>query len=135
MPCAMEQTQLAAPKSQSAQDPAVGPPAVPLAQVRSELHQPQPLAAVHPPQTVSLAQGSGPTHSETSHDHDPQLPASGPVEEPSEQAPVSPHQPQGKSPVQDSQSVYVAHALPPHSEGSQSQAPHEPAVGPVLDPP
>ena len=94
-----------APKSQSAQEPAVGPPTAPLAQVLSVLHQPQPASAVQAPQAVWLAQGSGPTHSEASHDHAPQLPASGPVEEPSEHAPVSPHHPQGKSPVHDSQSV------------------------------
>ena len=131
----MEQVQLAAPKSQSAQEPAVGPPAAPLAHVLSVAHQPQPLSAVQPPQAVWLAHRSGPTHSEASQDHDPQLPLSGPVDEPSEQPPVSPHQPQGNSPVQASQSVWVAHVLPPHSEGSQFQSPQEPAVGPPLAPP
>ena len=135
MPCAIEQVQLAAPKSQSAQDPAVGPVDDPVAQVLSDSHQPHPLVAVQPPHAVCPAQGSGPTHSERSHDQLVQLPVSGPIESPSEHAPVSPHHPQGKSAVHASQSVAAAQVLPPHSEPSQLQSPQEPAVGPALVPP
>ena len=120
----------AAPKSQSAQLPVAGPVEVPVAQVESELHHPHPLVAAHAPHTVSPAQGSGPTHSDRSQDQAPQLPVSGPVEEPSEQAPVSPHQPQGKLEVHASQSPWVPQVLPPHSLESQFQSPQDPALGP-----
>lgn len=95
LPCTIEQAQLEAPKSQAAQDPVVGPVEEPDAQVLVVSHQPQPLVAVQPPQAVWLAHGSGPTHSERSHDQSPHDPVSGPLELPSEQVPVSPHQPQG----------------------------------------
>lgn len=104
-PCTIEQTQADGVKSQSPQEPVAGPVAVPVAQVRVDSHQPQPACAEQPPHDVSDAQGSGPTHCERSHAQLPQLPVSGPVEEPSEHVPVSPHHPQGKSPVHDSQSV------------------------------
>ena len=119
-----------APKSQSAQVPVAGPAAVPVAHAESEAHHPQPLWAVHAPHTVSPAQGSGPTHSDRSQDHAPQLPVSGPVEDPSEQAPVSPHQPHGKFEVHASQPPWVPQVLPPHSLESQLQSPQDPAPGP-----
>ena len=96
-PCAIEHAQLEAPKLQVAQLPASGPEAVPVAQVLVVSQKPQPLVAVHAPQVVAPAQGSGIGHSEPSHDQVPQVPVSGPLELPAEQVPVppSPHQPQG----------------------------------------
>ncbi len=48
----IEQVQAEAPKSQSAQVPLLGPPAVPLTHVDVEAHQPQPLVLAHAPQLV-----------------------------------------------------------------------------------
>jgi len=134
IPWTIEHAQAAAPKSQSAQLPPVGPEASPDAHAPSLSHHPQPLVDAQLPHVVSDAHGSGPTHSERSHDQLPQLPLSGPVDEPSEHVPVSPHQPQGNSPVHASQSAWVEQVDPPHSLRSHDQSPHEPPSGPELDP-
>lgn len=133
-PWTIEQVQLPEVQSQSAHEPVVGPEKLPEAHVPLDSHQPQLLNAVQAPHAVSEAQGSGPTHSERSHAQLPQLPVSGPLELPSAHPPVSPHHPQGKTPVQASQSVRVPQVEPPHSEPSQLQSPHDPPVGPLLAP-
>lgn len=110
----------------------MGPPAVPPRHVRSDSHQPQPLRAVHAPHAVSAAHGSGATHSERSHAQLGQLPLSGPLALPSVHAPVAPQKPHGYSPVHASQVVWRAQVpAPPHSEETQLQSPHVPALGPA----
>lgn len=94
LPRAAEHAHELAPKSQSVQLPLVGPPAVPLEQVPVDSHQPQPLAALQVPQVVFALQGSAIGHELATHAHEPQLPVSGPLKEPSVQ-PVPGHQPQG----------------------------------------
>lgn len=72
----------------------VGPLALPERHAPSQ--KPQPARAVHVSHVVASAHGSvGPVHSEVCHAQLPHEPVLGPVESPTPQVPVSPHQPQG----------------------------------------
>ena len=74
--------------------PVVGPVVLPERHAPSQ--NPQPGRAVHVSQVVASAQGSvGPVHSLARHAHVAHEPLEGPVEVPTPQAPVAPHQPQG----------------------------------------
>jgi len=101
-------------------------------QLSLDAHQPHSRRAVQSLQFGESKQGSTPVHSEENHAQLPQLPLSGPLELPDEQAPVSPHQPQGYSPVQLPQSVWVEHVsgVEKHSIAAPFQSEQLPEVGP-----
>lgn len=65
------------------------------------------------------------------------VPAEGPADVPERHVLVPVHQPHDDAPVQDAQSVFIAHVStgPAHSLAIHDQSPvHEPAVGPVESP-
>jgi hypothetical protein len=82
-------------QSQSAQLPSVGPAEVPTRHPTPG-HQPQLAREVHSSHVIASVHGSAaPTHSLVSQLQSVQLPVLGPVELPTSQRPVSPHQPHG----------------------------------------
>jgi hypothetical protein len=131
LPCTIEHEHALAPKLHDAQLPSSGPAALPLAQLDVLSHQPQPLDAVHVPQLVDAAQGSGIGHELPSQLHAAHDPVSGPDALPFQHVPVSAHQPQSSSDVHPPQSVCAAQSLAVHSLESQLQSPHDPLLGPL----
>jgi hypothetical protein len=95
---------------------------------------------VQSPQVVAEAQGSTDAHSDEYHAQLPlpQLPLSGPLDEPAEQVPVSEHQPQRKlvliAPVVQSPQLVLrlqSSAVEVHSKLSQLQSEQLPELGPL----
>lgn len=84
-------------KSQFPQEPVVGPSESPGRHAPVSAHHPQPERPAQAPHSVSRKQVSGvpPSHAVATQLQSPHEAPSGPLDDPSWQVPVSPHQPQG----------------------------------------